>query len=705
MKNLIIFCILCLSFGSYAQEQYVPKVDLVLSLIYPKTNVQSIRINIESKWGPKQIQLKDIQSISYQNYCLIFAEPSGYYGAIDILGNKTTFKYKSADKLLSSKEWARRSAFISTHQEEYAKRDAALRRETMKQNFNRMLAYLRKSRASKYTESVSMVRGTAQLKRIKMGNKFGIVDSDNNLLFGIRYNDIKLTEYDHDYDKASKTRYSLNNVRQPYNRLFPVKEEGNSKNYSFVDYIGGYIWKNADIEVSTKLCNNTGEGKDCYLFNYRGKTETYYYNGDQRSVDLNKFFTHYVTLNMEQWGKKDEFESLSEYELRQSPLYTKWAMEYYSRCAVMLYTQLYPDINPFELCNYDRDNETFLIKSKIGNIAISVPFESSMQFKNDWIQNKVKCQDASFHATGQDISLAGITFGKFSGTSLTNYHSYDIENNDEKIIVRIKENSSTEIIPSDVDINIPQTYTKKERTFAVIISNENYTKLASVPYALNDGKIFSEYCQKTLGIPASNIRLYKNATYGVMLEAMKDIRELAEVSQGNIQVLFYYSGHGAPKEGTKEAYLLPIDAYGVQSEVCYPLARLYKELNDLNASSVTVFLDACFCGSARDGNMLASTRGVAIKPQTESPLGNMIVFSASSEDETALPYTEKGHGLFTYFLLKKLQATKGIVTLGELREYIWTNVRERSKMVNDKIQTPTVETGPTLTPNWRMLKL
>lgn len=83
----------------------------------------------------------------------------------------------------------------------------------------------------------------------------------------------------------------------------------------------------------------------------------------------------------------------------------------------------------------------------------------------------------------------------------------------------------------------------------------------------------------------------------------------------------------------------------------------------------------------------------------------MVVFSAASGDETAYPYKEKGHGLFTYFLLKKLQESKGNCTLGELGEYIQTNVRQQSVVVNRKSQTPTVVPSANIANDWKNLKL
>ena len=75
-----------------------------------------------------------------------------------------------------------------------------------------------------------------------------------------------------------------------------------------------------------------------------------------------------------------------------------------------------------------------------------------------------------------------------------------------------REDISIATLTSDVDRNIPRNPEVNDKTFAVIIANENYTLLAAVPYALNDGSIFSEYCHLTLGIPRKNIHFVKDAT-------------------------------------------------------------------------------------------------------------------------------------------------------------------------------------------------
>ena len=73
-------------------------------------------------------------------------------------------------------------------------------------------------------------------------------------------------------------------------------------------------------------------------------------------------------------------------------------------------------------------------------------------------------------------------------------------------------------------------------------------------------------------------------------------------------------------------------------------------------------------------------------------------------NETAFPYKEKGHGMFTYYLLKKLQESKGDVSLGEIVDYVIENVRKQSIVTNGKMQTPMVIPS-SLTNDWRNWKL
>lgn len=259
--------------------------------------------------------------------------------------------------------------------------------------------------------------------------------------------------------------------------------------------------------------------------------------------------------------------------------------------------------------------------------------------------------------------------------------------------------------PADVDQNIPKGRTNNENTLCVIIVNENYRRESNVEYALNDGEVFRRYCIETFGIPEKNIRFYGDATLNDMRAALGWLSRAVAACGSSSSVIFYYAGHGIPDEATRSAYLLPTDGYGSDVETGYALKTLYATLGKLSAEKVTVFLDACFSGAQRDGKMMASARGVAIKSKPESLQGNTVVLTAASDDETAYPYREKRHGLFTYYLLKKWQETQGSATLGELADYLRSEVVKESVLSNSKSQTPTVSCSPALTGTWETWKL
>ena len=170
-------------------------------------------------------------------------------------------------------------------------------------------------------------------------------------------------------------------------------------------------------------------------------------------------------------------------------------------------------------------------------------------------------------------------------------------------------------------------------------------------------------------------------------------------------IILYYAGHGIPDEASKTAYLLPVDGSGTDVSTGYKLDDLYALLGKMPASRITVFMDACFSGSKREEGMLASARGVALKAKSGTPQGNMVVFSAAQGNETAYPNKEKQHGLFTYYLLKKLQETEGDVSLQDLGDYIITNVKQQSVLLNSKLQTPCVTPSATLGSEWQNWKL
>lgn len=245
----------------------------------------------------------------------------------------------------------------------------------------------------------------------------------------------------------------------------------------------------------------------------------------------------------------------------------------------------------------------------------------------------------------------------------------------------------------DIDVTSVTSEIAPNDNYALIIGNENYRNVAKVPYARSDSFAFYLYCRYLLHIPNEQIHFSSDATLGELRRGINWLKRNMQIANGKSKVIVYYAGHGIPDEDTQSAYILPVDGTGSNVRAAYSLNSLYKTLSSIPSESVTVLLDACFSGAKREGDMLASARGVAIKVKEEKPQGNLVVVSASQGDETAYPYNEKRHGLFTYYLLEKLQESKGKITLGELSGYIKDKVRRSSIINNGKMQTPTVVTS------------
>lgn len=426
-----------------------------------------------------------------------------------------------------------------------------------------------------------------------------------------------------------------------------------------------------------------------------------------------------IMKEIEAWQKKKEYETSAQWQARVTEANRAKKVQEFTERAKSEYIAKYTKGVDAKVltCNvgyYDSDYGVFPItEKKLGTFYAIVPQAEAQNFKNNFSSVKITPE---YGIKNDKIGVIAATFtlGDKVYRSPKNFGNAgadkDIAINLPPLQINLSGESSQPTIPTvkvdnSIDLQIPQTAASNTNTFAVIIGNENYTQVAKVPYANNDANVFAEYCKKTLGLPEKNVKVYTDATFGTILEAMNNISAIATAYNGDLNVIFYYAGHGVPNESTGDAYLLPVDASGLQTEACYPLDRLYSELGGMQARSVVAFIDACFSGSERGDGMLASARGVAIKAKDAQVHGNMVAFTAATGDQTAYPYDEKGHGMFTYFLLKKLQESKGEATLGEINSYISEQVMRQSVVVNSKSQTPTVVSSVKMADKWKSLKL
>lgn len=450
-------------------------------------------------------------------------------------------------------------------------------------------------------------------------------------------------------------------------------------------------------------------------------------NGNVKLSQIEYFSTYaktYVEKEINEWQKKDEFEKIADWQKRVNETTRNAKIKELTQKCENEYLGKYI---PFVKLNvsiselYDAENEVFLLSEpRFGNMIVEVPINEARAFKQNWstavFTPKYFIENDVLALASLDIYIPKVNkHYVYSNQNSLKYELAQVDYNFEPIEIETANNQSTKgqqtigekklsVGKSLVDLQIPETNANNANTFVVIIANEDYKSVANVPYALNDGRVLAKYFQRTLGVPTTNIKVHENATYNDIRLAVAWLKNVCEKYEGEASVIFYYAGHGIPDASDKSAYLLPVDGDGRYVATGYKLDELYQKLGDMPTKSVTVIMDACFSGANRDGKMLVSERGIALKSRPGQPKGNMVVFSAAQADETALPNDEEGHGMFTYYILKKLQETKGNVTLQDLSQYVIREVGRTSAVIN-KPQTPTITPAVTLGTTWQTWKL
>jgi hypothetical protein len=282
----------------------------------------------------------------------------------------------------------------------------------------------------------------------------------------------------------------------------------------------------------------------------------------------------------------------------------------------------------------------------------------------------------------------------------------------EKMIVKSTKAEDVNIqvasLRSDVDKDIPTGISMNKKKYALIIGNQDYhshqTSLDSeidADFSANDARVFAEYCEKTLGFPKDNIILVVDGTRGQMSQKLAQLVRFAEVENGQAELLFYYSGHGLPEEGTNIPYLIPVDVSGTQPTNGLALTYVYDELAKFKTKKTIVVLDACFSGGARNKELVAM-KGIKVKAKVDAVPGNLVVLASSSGNEASAVYRDKQHGYFTYFLLKNLQSNKGQGNLETIISEVSQNVAREAARVG-KNQTPNVLPGAEIGEGWKIL--
>jgi WD40 repeat protein len=242
-------------------------------------------------------------------------------------------------------------------------------------------------------------------------------------------------------------------------------------------------------------------------------------------------------------------------------------------------------------------------------------------------------------------------------------------------------------------------YASKTSTCHVLAVGINQYKnpRMSLNYAKPDADSFSKIMDAKGGNLFKSIELHTlyddQATRNNILAKMD---ELAGKIHPEDVFIFYYAGHGSMVEN--QFYFIPTETlrlYDVQTlhKEAIEAVMLQDKFKNIKALKQLIIMDACQSGGSVE---LLANRGASEEKaiaQLSRSAGIHVMASAGSE-QFAAEFTELGHGLFTYVLIRALQGEAdgapkdGKVTIYELKSFIDDQVPEMTRKLKGKPQYP-----------------
>ncbi len=218
--------------------------------------------------------------------------------------------------------------------------------------------------------------------------------------------------------------------------------------------------------------------------------------------------------------------------------------------------------------------------------------------------------------------------------------------------------------------------------WALLVGIDQYENpdIARLDFAAADVKAVAQALVRDAGYPEDHVKLMvgdapDSADRPTNVNVIKRLDTLSRKIGPEDTFVFYFSGHGYQKEEGRH-FLATINADPASIETLevstIPLELLQKKMRKIQARRVIFFVDACrndpengrgAVDNALSGSFARNLQVVAAS--AASGMGGSAVFYACSEGERAYEWREKGHGVFSYYLLEAL-AGKAADAGGEL---------------------------------------
>lgn len=193
------------------------------------------------------------------------------------------------------------------------------------------------------------------------------------------------------------------------------------------------------------------------------------------------------------------------------------------------------------------------------------------------------------------------------------------------------------------------------------------------------------------GYSTGNVQLLLDAQ-ATRADIIRGLHSLANTAQHDDTVFFFFSGHGGQRTIGADVgtYLCPVDfdsnnprGTGIEAN------ELSTFIRAIPAARVIVVLDACHSEGAvflkdveEDKRFSLGIRSSDLD-QLAVGVGRVVV-SSCKDEETSVTYIEKGHSLFTYFLLEGLRGGAmdrgdGLVRVLDLFHYVSDEVPRNAR--------------------------